>query len=799
VPGTEAATVTSEFVIGSGTADSWAEPPSTFDSDDGTIVFGGANVEHLLRFSNITIAPGSDIITAHLELTITTTGGNAVNITIGAFDNPDSTPPTNYAEFVARASNLTTASVNWNSVPQGSWGDVITSPDISALIQELVDDPDWDYNDSIMIWIGDNNSDIFSNRQVTSGDFTGGEPKPTLVIEYDEVNLPPVAVDDSFQTNSAANFNVMFNDTDPEAGALSLVSVSTPTNGTTQISAGQIIYTPNPGYIGIDTFTYTIADPANNTDTATVTVDVVENPIYYGIDFDINNSAIPNIYWTTVTYQVYIGSSILVDVFLDGLPVAHIYDAISGMVYFSGHGSEARVLVKNPQNAGDFAAGKAALKDGKRFAWTHSMDDNVFLDEQIEILTNFGWTGGVNIIGEIVSDTRQEHWIADKIRIIELLDMGWAIGNHAWGSNCTPPGNDWEGDILDGYNRLKGIILDSNIPTYKLVGFAAPCFVSNYDPFIVAHRANQTTEVQFNQTGGNGLMIINPSATSFSAGSQTAAAVDSDTVRIGRDLGIEVDPQNSVDIIDWMNTNSTTARNFWYNTLTHGNKEADLLQVAQHAYDEYGADGTDVIWVASPDEVYSYLLARDNTVVSNMAATQLSDGSDPIISNIEVSVSATTVDFEWDTTPATSSMIRYGLTSSLGTLTSETDANPRVINHTKQLSSLSACTNYYFQLVGTDEYEATVESTIETFLTGSCPTSTPSQVSVLSTGSQTSNATQSQSPEKPCSAFKPVGVPVLFSVKRNVTTATIYFVPVNDSVSHYLLNFGSTKPDEYAV
>ena len=63
--------------------------------------------------------------------------------------------------------------------------------------------------------------------------------------------------------------------TDSGGGALTLVAVSVPANGTAQITeAGAVLYTPNPDYAGTETFTYTVQNDQGNTDTGTVTVTV---------------------------------------------------------------------------------------------------------------------------------------------------------------------------------------------------------------------------------------------------------------------------------------------------------------------------------------------------------------------------------------------------------------------------------------------------------------------------------------------------------------------------------------------
>ncbi|HWS34515.1 MAG TPA: Ig-like domain-containing protein, partial [Actinoplanes sp.] len=69
------------------------------------------------------------------------------------------------------------------------------------------------------------------------------------------------------------------NDTDPDGGALTLVSVTEPGHGTAVLAAGnKVRYTPNTGYYGTDTFDYTVRDSAGNTKTATVTVNVGNAP-----------------------------------------------------------------------------------------------------------------------------------------------------------------------------------------------------------------------------------------------------------------------------------------------------------------------------------------------------------------------------------------------------------------------------------------------------------------------------------------------------------------------------------------
>ena len=92
-------------------------------------------------------------------------------------------------------------------------------------------------------------------------------------------NRPPVADDDTATTTAgrAVNIPVLTGDTDPDGDTLTVESVTTPGDGTATINAnGTVRYTPDAGFVGTDTFDYTVADGNGGSDTGTVTVTVTE-------------------------------------------------------------------------------------------------------------------------------------------------------------------------------------------------------------------------------------------------------------------------------------------------------------------------------------------------------------------------------------------------------------------------------------------------------------------------------------------------------------------------------------------
>ena len=96
------------------------------------------------------------------------------------------------------------------------------------------------------------------------------------------VNTPPVAVDDTARTafETAIVIEVLANDSDADGDDLTVTAVTTPANGTAQITADAdgdnalVTYTPQGMYSGADTFRYTVSD---GTDTASAAVSVTVN------------------------------------------------------------------------------------------------------------------------------------------------------------------------------------------------------------------------------------------------------------------------------------------------------------------------------------------------------------------------------------------------------------------------------------------------------------------------------------------------------------------------------------------
>ncbi|MEM7128717.1 MAG: hypothetical protein AAF702_20450 [Chloroflexota bacterium] len=330
----------------------------------------------------------------------------------------------------------------------------------------------------------------------------------------------------------------------------------------------------------------------------------------------LDRSSIPALNYHDITLQLPVGNVTNITLIEDGTDtLSYLYDAGAGILTFTTDGTSVQLSLDGP-DATSFSglATIASLKDDKAFAWSHGMDDNVFLMDSIAIFDSYNYRATVYMIASDISDTRDQEWILDKINLHQLLGNGWAVGNHTYDHGCY--GVDYENEILDGYNRINEIIPDSPKPGYVINSFAAPCFDANYHPYILQHRNQGTTLTIFNESGNDALLIVDPNTLDFTSNGRTAKSFNFE-MAIGRGNPIELDdPAEAISIIDWMAAHASPTQHFWYNTFSHSGKESALNSVMAHIDNAYGAGGDQSIWVAPAEEIYAYLRIRESIQIT---------------------------------------------------------------------------------------------------------------------------------------------------------------------------------------
>jgi large repetitive protein len=111
--------------------------------------------------------------------------------------------------------------------------------------------------------------------QVFAIDPSGAEVIVTFLLNV--ANVAPQASNDIGVTpvDQPLTLAILANDVDPDKDPATVTAVTTPAHGTVVINGnGTVTYTPTGGYVGPDTFSYTITDAQGLTATATITVNV---------------------------------------------------------------------------------------------------------------------------------------------------------------------------------------------------------------------------------------------------------------------------------------------------------------------------------------------------------------------------------------------------------------------------------------------------------------------------------------------------------------------------------------------
>lgn len=90
-----------------------------------------------------------------------------------------------------------------------------------------------------------------------------------------QTNDPPVADDQSVQTVVDTPVGITLTGSDPNGDAITFAVATQPEHGTLSGDAPNVTYTPNEGYIGPDSFTFTTNDGALTSDPGTVSITVL--------------------------------------------------------------------------------------------------------------------------------------------------------------------------------------------------------------------------------------------------------------------------------------------------------------------------------------------------------------------------------------------------------------------------------------------------------------------------------------------------------------------------------------------
>jgi VCBS repeat-containing protein len=181
-----------------------------------------------------------------------------------AFTTDEDTPLSGSLQGNDTLGDGSAAEHTWEKLTDPANGTVVVNPDGS-----FVYTPNANFN----------GTDSFT---YTVTDKDGNTSTATVNLTVTSVNDVPVAVNDRTTTGyeTPVSGSLTGNDTPSGDGGNVWTQATPPSNGRVVVNPdGTYRYTPNPGFSGTDSFTYTITDANGDTSTATMTITVAAGPV----------------------------------------------------------------------------------------------------------------------------------------------------------------------------------------------------------------------------------------------------------------------------------------------------------------------------------------------------------------------------------------------------------------------------------------------------------------------------------------------------------------------------------------
>ena len=181
-----------------------------------------------IRFQNVTIPRYSTITNAYIQFTVDKETTSATNLTFWGHRNIMHADSPDFTVLNIASRNKTSASVAWNNVPQwgqiGETGVAQQTPDLTTIVQELVDRTSWDDGDP-MTFIVDGTGERTARAFKWAND-NGVDVMPLLHIEYvaDAITVQVSDINDDVEEKSDGNMFLdspdldFFNSTDRGTG-----------------------------------------------------------------------------------------------------------------------------------------------------------------------------------------------------------------------------------------------------------------------------------------------------------------------------------------------------------------------------------------------------------------------------------------------------------------------------------------------------------------------------------------------------------------------------------------------------
>ena len=172
----------------------WAEGDSSFNAVGAFLYVGYPSstlkrTNMFLRFDNITLPPGTNVLDAFLTFRCyTSTSAQPIKIRVKAIDLDDAAAPTTWEE--AEGAIRTTAYEDIDITTAWSAGSYYNSADFRTVIQEIIDRPGWASGNAIVLLLEENGGTASTSYYRRPYGYDNSSSTCTLLtINYDETSL----------------------------------------------------------------------------------------------------------------------------------------------------------------------------------------------------------------------------------------------------------------------------------------------------------------------------------------------------------------------------------------------------------------------------------------------------------------------------------------------------------------------------------------------------------------------------------------------------------------------------------
>jgi hypothetical protein len=232
-----------------------------YSSDLELVSDGSADQTVGIRFPALDVPAGATIISAHLELVADETGSEPTSLQVAAHAVGDA-PSFSSSRFDVSARPLTSASVAWSDLaPWTEVGEVHTSPDLTPVVQEIVDAPDWVSGSALALII------TGSGRRTTVAHDDDPSDAPTLVVTYTS-SRPEVQNPGSQLNNDGDAVALQIVASDPNGDRLTYGATGLPPGLVIDPATGVISGTIGAGGAAGHTVTVTVSDGTETASTS---------------------------------------------------------------------------------------------------------------------------------------------------------------------------------------------------------------------------------------------------------------------------------------------------------------------------------------------------------------------------------------------------------------------------------------------------------------------------------------------------------------------------------------------------